>query len=71
MNEETTDLHPGLAKVRQRRWILWATILIYVPGLLLAFQLGAAGGTMAKLFAGWVALLCVAVGLATFVMATA
>jgi hypothetical protein len=67
LTEERTDLRPGLAKVRQRRWILWATILIYVPGLLLAFQMGAAGGTMAKLFVGWVALLCVAVGLATIV----
>ncbi len=67
MNEEMTDLHPGLARVRQRRWILWATILVYVPGLLLAFQMGAAAGAMAKLFVVWVALLCVAVGLATVV----
>ncbi len=67
MNQEKTDLHPGLTKVRQRRWILWATILIYVPGLLLAFQMDVAGGTKAKLFVGWVVLLCVAVGLATVV----
>jgi hypothetical protein len=67
LGEEKTDLHPGLAKIRQRRWILWAAILIYIPGLLITFQMGLSGGTMAKLFAGWVALLCVAVGLATVV----
>ncbi len=68
--ETCTDaavLHLGLAKVRNRRWILWATILIYMPGLILALELGAASGTLAKLFACWIVLLCIAVGLATVV----
>jgi hypothetical protein len=57
----------GLAKVRKRRWILWATIFIYLPGLYFALELGLAGGTLATLFWVWVGLLCVAVGLATVV----
>jgi hypothetical protein len=67
LTEEHPDLQSGLAKVRQRRWILWAAILIYVPGLFLAFHMDVAPGTRAKLFVGWVVLLCVAVGLATVV----
>jgi hypothetical protein len=67
LSKGNIDLHTGLAKVRQRRWILWVTILIYVPGLLIAFETGASGGTMAKLFGCWVVLLCVAVGMATVV----
>lgn len=67
MSEENNDLHPRLAKVRQRRWILWITILIYVPGVLIAFEAGTSGGTLATLFGCWVALLCIAVGLATVV----
>ena len=61
-------LQRGLAKVRSRRWILWATILIYMPGMMLGLYLQASGGTMGKLFAGWVVLLCIAVGLATVVV---
>lgn len=60
-------LRQGLAKVRKRRWILWAVILIYMPGLIIALELQAASGTLGKLFALWIALLCVAVGLATVV----
>ena len=67
MSEGNIDLHAGLAKVRQRRWILWTTILIYIPGILIAFEMGASGSTKAKLFGCWVVLLCVAVGLATVV----
>lgn len=68
--ERETDrdtLRQGLAKVRQRRWILWATILIYMPGLIVALEMEATSGTLAKLFALWIVLLCVAVGLATVV----
>ena len=60
-------IHRGLVKVRQRRWLLWGTIIIYLPGLWLALQLGLSSGTLAKLFGAWVALLCVVVGLATVV----
>lgn len=43
--------------------LLWATILLYVPALLIVLDLELSSGTIAKLFALWVALLCVAVGL--------
>jgi uncharacterized membrane protein YhdT len=71
IQEELKDpriLHQGLVKIRRRRWILWATILVYLPGMMLGVYLQASGGTMGKLFAGWVGLLCVAVGLATVVI---
>jgi hypothetical protein len=69
-DENETDpaaLKQGLIKIRKRRWILWATILIYMPGLLIVLDMQASSGTMAKLFAVWIALLCIAVGLATVV----
>ncbi len=59
------DLHAGLAKIRTRRRILWLSILIYVPGLLITLYLGASGSTMTKLFGAWIGLLCFAVGWAT------
>ena len=68
--EKITDpvaLRQGLKKVRSRRWILWAVILIYMPCLIVALEMNASGGVMGKLFALWVGLLCVAVGLATVV----
>lgn len=67
-NENLADIHPGLVKVRQRRWILWATLIIYLPGMSLALYLQASGSLQGKLFVGWVVLLCIAVGLATVVV---
>ena len=49
------------------RLILWATILLYLPGLLIVLELGLSSAIMTKLFALWVLLLCIAVGLATVV----
>jgi hypothetical protein len=60
-------IHRGLTKVRGRRWLLWGTIIAYLPGLWLALQLGLSSGDLAKLFGAWVALLCVIVGMATVV----
>lgn len=60
-------LGPGLSKVRQRRVLLWAAIGIYLPGLLIALQLGLSSQAMTWLFGVWVAVLCIAVGLATVV----
>jgi hypothetical protein len=68
--ERETDpvvLQQGLSKVRQRRWLLWATILIYIPGLLIMLDMQASSGTMGKMFALWIALICVSIGLATVV----
>jgi hypothetical protein len=60
-------IQQGLAKVRNRRWILWAVILIYMPCLVIALEMEATGSTMGTLFIIWLVLLCVAVGLATVV----
>jgi uncharacterized membrane protein YhdT len=60
-------LHQGLVKVRKSRWLLWLTIIIYVPALVIALQYHLSSGTMTKLFGLWVILLCVTVGLATVV----
>lgn len=66
-NQDLAAIRLGLIAIRRRRLILWATILLYLPGLLLALELGLSSGTMAKLFALWVFLLCIAVGMATVV----
>lgn len=72
MNEEKpvtrAALARGLSKVRQRRWLLWATLIIYLPGMSLALYLQTSGSTQGKLFVGWVVLLSIAVGLATVVV---
>lgn len=60
-------LHRGLNKVRSRRWMLWSVILVYMPVLVVALEMGATGSLMGKLFALWFVLLCVVVGLATVV----
>ena len=60
-------LRQGLKKVRSRRWILWATLLIYMPSLIIALEMQVGSSAMGKLFACWVVLLCTAVGLATVV----
>ena len=59
------ELHQGLLKIRQRRWILWGVIFIYLPGLYVALESGLPGSVLGNLFWTWVALLCVAVGLAS------
>lgn len=60
-------LREGLRKVRSRRWLLWLIIFVYIPGLVVAMGVGLPGSIMSKLFFLWVALLCVAVGMATVV----
>lgn len=68
--EKFTDpivISQGLAKVRSRRWILWSVLIIYMPVLIVALELGAPGSIMGQLFVAWLVLLCVAVGLATVV----
>ena len=60
-------IHRGLGKVRSRRRLLWGTIFGYVPGLWLALQAGLGKEAMTWLFGGWVALLCLVVGMACVV----
>lgn len=64
---DSAALSQGMVKIRKCRWILWSTLIIYVPGLVLALQLKLSSSTMTKLFGLWVVLLCVAVGMATVV----
>jgi len=66
-NQDLATIRLGLTAIRRRRLILWATILLYLPGLLLVLELQLPSATMAKLFVFWVFLLCIAVGLATVV----
>ncbi len=66
-NQNLAAIRLGLSTIRKRRLLLWGTIFLYLPGLLLVLELGLSSAVMAKLFALWVVLLCVAVGLATVV----
>ena len=62
---EFSAIRQGLAGIRRRRLFLWATILLYLPALLIVLELNLSGDVMTKLFFLWVGLLCIAVGLAT------
>ncbi|MBE0499938.1 MAG: hypothetical protein IBX47_00750 [Desulfuromonadales bacterium] len=64
---ETVDLTAGLAKIRSRRWLMWLVIFSYVPGLLISLEMQASSSIMGWLFALWVLLLCIVIGLATVV----
>ncbi len=62
---ETIDLAEGLSKIRSRRWLMWFVIIAYIPGLIIALEMQATTTIMSWLFAFWVLLLCIVVGLAT------
>ncbi len=57
----------GLAKIRKCRWLLWSSLIVYVPGLYLALQLELPRQGLTWLFGAWVALICVTVGVACVV----
>ncbi len=61
------DLAKGLKKVRQRRWFLWLTILIYIPAMMVALQTTGGWDTVIKAFIAWLILLCISVGMAVVV----
>lgn len=70
MTQEAEDgaaIGQGLIRVRQRRWLLWAVILIYLPGVLVALEVKSLSVFLGELFALWLILLCTAVALATVV----
>lgn len=71
MNEicetDPLEFRPGLKKVRQRRWLLWLTIIAYVPAMMLSLQSPGGWDTVIKVFFVWLILLCVTVGLAVVV----
>lgn len=60
-------IRQGLAKVRKRRWLLWSSLIVYLPGMWLALHAGLAKEALTWLFGAWVALICLTVGLATVV----
>ena len=66
--QHTSDsLAQGLKQIRNRRWLMWVVIFAYLPGLLITLELQATTSVMSWLFALWVLLLCIVVGLATVV----
>ena len=60
-------LQKGLKKIRNRRWLLWLVILVYIPGLVVAMNAGLSSSALSNLFFVWVGLLCVVVAMATVV----
>ena len=61
------EFQPGLKKIRRRRWLLWLTILAYIPAMMVSLQSPGGWDTVVKVFIVWIILLCVAVGLAVVV----
>lgn len=61
------EFGPGLKKIRQRRWILWITILIYVPAMMVSLDSPGGMETVVKVFIAWIILLCIAVGMAVVI----
>jgi hypothetical protein len=67
LEDSTLEFRSGLKKVRQRRWLLWVTILVYVPAMMVSLQSAGGWDTVVKVFIAWIILLCFAVGLAVLV----
>lgn len=57
----------GMKKIRQRRWLLWGIILIYMPAMMVALQSDGGWNTVVKAFIAWIILLCVVVAMAVVV----
>ncbi|MDD2367143.1 MAG: hypothetical protein PHN84_13355 [Desulfuromonadaceae bacterium] len=54
-----------MKKTRSRRKLFFATILLYIPALIVTHQVSPTNSAMGTLFAGWVALLIIS----TFILA--
>ena len=63
-SKDPVDFGPGLRKIRQRRWFLWLTILIYIPAMMVALQSPWGQGAAVKVFIVWIILLFITVWLA-------
>lgn len=61
------ELSAGLKKIRQRRWMLWLAIMIYVPAMMISLQTAGGWNTVVKVFIVWLILLCVVVGMAVVI----
>ncbi|MDW7712060.1 MAG: hypothetical protein SCH98_16460 [Deferrisomatales bacterium] len=59
-------LSRGLARVRRRRWFLWATILIYLPSIWASLRLTGSDSATAVVFGVWFVVLLVASCAASF-----
>lgn len=66
-DNEKLEIGPGLKKIRQRRWILWFTILVYLPAMMVALESPGGWNTVIKVFGVWIILLCIAVGMAVVI----
>ncbi|MBN2332112.1 MAG: hypothetical protein JXO49_08510 [Deltaproteobacteria bacterium] len=65
--KDPVDFGPGLKKIRQRRWLLWLLILIYVPAMMVALKYPGGYDMAIKVFIAWIILLCIAVWLAAVI----
>ncbi|SHJ87295.1 hypothetical protein SAMN02745165_03414 [Malonomonas rubra DSM 5091] len=64
---DVQEFSAGLKKVRQRRILLWLTIAVYVPAMMISLQSAGGWNTVIKVFIVWLILLCVVVALAVVV----
>lgn len=60
------DLARGLARIRRRRWALWAVFLTYLPAIWLSLRLTGSNRVTAVVFGVWVLLAAVAGSFAAF-----
>jgi hypothetical protein len=60
--ETTPDYAPGLRRIRKRRWLLWAEILLYVPMMMAVMKMVPTNGALAVAFGLWFVLLWFVVG---------
>lgn len=60
------ELSLGLARLRKRRWCLWAVFLTYLPAIWLSLRLTGSDRATAVVFALWIALAAAAGGFAAF-----
>jgi uncharacterized membrane protein YdjX (TVP38/TMEM64 family) len=53
----------SLTTIRRRRWFVWTTMLLYLPGTAIILELTDSWGTIGIFFSIWAVLLIVAVSL--------
>ena len=60
-SKNPVDFGPGLRKIRQRRWFLWLTILIYLPAMMASLRFSGGMNMAVKVFIAWIILLFITV----------
>lgn len=61
IQEDPTKIAAGLRIIRKRRWILWITILAYVPAVWTSLTLTHSDRTTGIVFGVWLVILIIAV----------